>query len=146
MAGRKRRSPNHEPGVPPEPEPTEPLPGPGIPPEPEPGPPPGEPQPEPLPQDPGNRSQAGPGGSLTQGTSVPRRPVLQLKPSRRLKSSSLGSDGSQRRGAPHGLRRGSGAAAQPGGVPARGPRATRPAPGAARERPGGTSSGAGGRR
>ena len=31
MAGRKRRSPNHEPGVPPEPEPTEPLPGPGIP-------------------------------------------------------------------------------------------------------------------
>ena len=53
MAGRKRRSPNHEPGVPPEPEPTEPLPGPGIPPEPEPGPPPGEPQPEPRPPRPG---------------------------------------------------------------------------------------------
>ena len=53
MARRKSRSAGHEPGVPPEPEPAEPLPGPGIPPQPEPGPPPGEPPPEPRPPKPG---------------------------------------------------------------------------------------------
>ncbi len=37
MAKRRHRSPDHEPGLPPEPEPTEPVPGPGI------LPPPGEP-------------------------------------------------------------------------------------------------------
>src|SRR5919198_705080 len=53
MVKRKDRSPDHEPGVPPEPEPTEPPTGPGIPPQPEPGPPPGEPPPEPRPPRPG---------------------------------------------------------------------------------------------
>src|SRR5438876_574311 len=48
---RKRQSPNHEPGLPPEPEPIEPLPGPGIPPQPRPDPPPGEP-PSPRPGEP----------------------------------------------------------------------------------------------
>jgi hypothetical protein len=51
MAERNRRSLDREPGVPPQPEPTEPLPGPGIPPQPEPRPPPGEP-PSPRPGDP----------------------------------------------------------------------------------------------
>jgi hypothetical protein len=53
MAGRKRRSPDREPGVAPKPEPTESLPGLGIPPEPEPGPPPAETLPEPCPPRPG---------------------------------------------------------------------------------------------
>src|SRR5438067_162688 len=80
MAGRKRRSPNHEPGVPPEPEPTGSLPGPGIPPEP--GPP--EPRPprpgEPIPRqtrglvDPRHARPAPAGPSQEAG------PLLEVEP------------------------------------------------------------------
>jgi len=70
MANRIRRARGHEPGVPPEPEPLEPLPGPGIPPPPKPGPPPGEPPPprpgEPIP------GQAGPGKPTPRAGSGPR--------------------------------------------------------------------------
>ncbi len=51
MIDPQQRPSGGEPGVPPEPEPTEPLPGPGIPPPPRPAPPPGEPVP-PKPGDP----------------------------------------------------------------------------------------------
>jgi hypothetical protein len=45
MSFGKDRVSVYEPGIPPEPGPSQPVPGPGIPPQPEPGPPPGEPIP-----------------------------------------------------------------------------------------------------
>src|SRR5438105_14556849 len=56
MAKRKRRSLDSEPGLPPKPEPTEPVPGPGIPPQPQPSP--GEP-PSPRPGEPIPRQDPG---------------------------------------------------------------------------------------
>src|SRR5438874_9026001 len=58
MTKGKRQSLDSEPGLPPKPEPTAPVPGPGIPPQPEPGPPPGEP-PSPRPGEPIPRHDPG---------------------------------------------------------------------------------------